>query len=138
MKHWKWYSIFSGSCPRCHEGQVFYCKNPYNLKRIMDMHEECEHCGLKYKPEPGFFFGATYVSYAIAVAIVVTISVALTPFVSFYENFEIYASATIGAIVILAPVIFRLSRHGWLKMFNKYDKDAVAKHQQSKFVTEKS
>lgn len=96
----------------------------------MDMHDYCPKCGLKYRPEPGFFFGATYVSYAIGVAIVVTISVAMSPWIPFFENFEIYASVIIGTIVLLAPVIFRASRHGWLNMFNKYDKDAIKKHQE--------
>jgi len=132
MRRWKLYSIFSGACPRCHQGQVFHSKNPYNLKRIMDMHDECPHCGLKYKPEPGFFFGATYVSYAIAVAIILTVSVALGPFIPFYQNFEIYAAATIGAVLILFPVIFRLSRHGWLKMFHKYDPSAINKSESTK------
>jgi uncharacterized protein (DUF983 family) len=128
MKRSPLYSIFTGTCPRCHEGRVFLYKNPYNLKHIMEMNHYCPECGLNFKPETGFYFGATYVSYAIGVAIAVTISVGLSPWIPFFENFEIYALAIIGTITVLSPVIFRLSRHGWLKVFNKYDKDAIAKH----------
>lgn len=129
MKQSKLYSVFTGTCPRCHEGRVFLYKNPYNIKHIMEMNEHCPKCGLSFKPEPGFYFGATYVSYAIAVAIVVTIGVGLSPFIPFFSNFELYAGIMIGTVTIFAPVIFRLSRHGWLKIFNKYDKDAIAKHE---------
>lgn len=121
------YSVITGTCPRCHEGRVFLYKNPYNLSHIMEMHDSCPQCGLSFKPEPGFYFGATYVSYALAVAIVVTIGVGMSPWVPFFKNFELYAAVMIGSVTILAPFIFRLSRHGWLKIFNKYDKDAIKK-----------
>lgn len=132
MKSSPLYSIFTGTCPRCHEGRVFINKNPYNLKEIMDMHEHCPKCGLNFKPEPGFYFGSTYVSYAIGVAIVVTIGVAMSPFIPFFENFGLYAGVMIGTVTVLFPVIFRLSRHGWLKMFNKYNKDAISNNTFSK------
>lgn len=95
------------------------------------MHHYCPKCGLNFKPEPGFYFGATYVSYAIGVAIVVTIGVGMSPFIPFFDNFGLYAGVMIGTVVVLSPVIFRLSRHGWLKIFNKYDKEAISKHQHS-------
>lgn len=94
----------------------------------MEMNHHCPKCGLNFKPETGFYFGATYVSYAIGVAIAVTIAVAMSPWIPFFENFEIYAAAIIGTITLVSPIIFRLSRHGWLKIFNKYDKEAIAKH----------
>lgn len=53
------------------------------------------------------------------------------PFIPFFENFGLYAEVMIGTATLLFPVIFRLSRHGWLKMLNKYNKDAIAKHNQS-------
>lgn len=127
MKSSPLYSIFTGNCPRCHEGRVFLYKNPYNLKHIMEMHNHCEKCGLNFKPETGFYFGATYVSYSIGVAIAVILAFSMSPFISFFDNFGIYAAVIIGTITIFSPVIFRLSRHGWLKLFNRYDKDAISK-----------
>jgi uncharacterized protein (DUF983 family) len=131
MKSSPLYSIFTGTCPRCHEGKVFLYKNPYNLKHIMEMHQHCSKCGLNFKPETGFYFGATYVSYAIGVAICVTIAFAMAPFISFFENFWLYAGVMVGTVTVLFPVIFRISRIGWLKIFNRYDKDAIKKHQHS-------
>ena len=125
MKRSPLYSIFTGTCPRCHEGKVFKNGNPYNLKHIMEMNDTCPKCGLNFKPETGFYFGASYVSYAIGVALILTLTFAMVPFIPFFTNFEIYATVNIGATIILAPVIFRLSRHGWLKIFNRYNENAI-------------
>ena len=92
------------------------------------MHHYCPECGLNFKPETGFYFGATYVSYGLGVGIAITIVAILSIWIPFFENFEIFALAIIGTITLVSPLIFRLSRHGWLKIFNGYDKDAIAKH----------
>jgi hypothetical protein len=33
------------------------------------MHEHCPSCNLRYEVEPGFFYGAMYISYAFTVGI---------------------------------------------------------------------
>jgi hypothetical protein len=61
---------------------------------------------LSYEPEPGFFFGAMYWSYAIIVAIIVTLSITLSVLKLFdYTMFIIPA-----VIILLLPIIFRYSR----------------------------
>ncbi len=65
----KLYSILTGTCPRCHEESMYIDKNPFHLGNIYKMHEKCSHCGLHYKIEPSFFYGAMYVSYALGVAV---------------------------------------------------------------------
>lgn len=131
MQHSKLYSILKGTCPRCHKGKIFIYKNAYKLTHLTKMHSRCPKCGLNYKPEPGFYFGAGYVSYALGVAIAVTISVGLSPWISFFENFELYAIIIISTIIILTPVLFRLSRTCWLNFFFKYDKEAISKYNES-------
>ena len=73
----KLYSIFNGTCPQCHEEKMFKSNNPYKLKTIFDMHENCPNCGQKFTPEPGFYYGAMYVSYAFGVAFFVAVWVAV-------------------------------------------------------------
>src|SRR6218665_2951337 len=63
-------------CPRCHEGEVFKNKNPYNLAKMTAMHKNCPKCGLKYEKEIGFFYGAMYVSYMFNIALFVIATVA--------------------------------------------------------------
>jgi len=64
----KMHSIAKIKCPQCHEGQ-FLVSHPYDLKNLGDVRTECNVCQLKYEREPGFFYGAMYVSYASGVAL---------------------------------------------------------------------
>ena len=125
FKGTKLYSILTMTCARCHEGGLFKVSNPYRLKRLFDMYEACPVCGQRYQPEPGFWFGAMYVSYALNVAVWVTCFVAIYTFVSLYWVYFLM----IGALVdlILVPVIFRLSRSIWMNFFISYDPKAAEK-----------
>ncbi len=54
-------SIFKMKCPQCREGDMF--KKPFNFSKPLDMHERCEVCNNKLEPEPGYYFGAMFISY---------------------------------------------------------------------------
>lgn len=77
------------------------------------MHERCPHCGLKYEVEPGFFIGAMYVSYAFSGGVALVLG-----FVLFYFFGDpggwVYALVIALAMVIMAPINFRMSRVIWL------------------------
>lgn len=121
MKGTKIYSIFTGTCPVCHEGKMYINRNAYKISETLDMHERCSHCDTKYKIEPSFFYGAMYVSYAVGIA------VATAAFVIAYWwlHFSLFASfiSLIVALVLLLPLIARVSRNIWINMFLKYDKE---------------
>ena len=120
----KLYSILGLKCPRCHEGDLFPNKNPYKLDKFFEMHTECPHCGLKYEREPGFYYGAMYVSYGVAVAWMVTVFVAMyviADWISAEFNLEWYLITSIGSLVAIAPVMFKVSRSIWINMFVHYD-----------------
>jgi hypothetical protein len=34
------------------------------------MHESCDHCGLRYQREPGYFLGSIYFNYGLTAPIV--------------------------------------------------------------------
>jgi uncharacterized protein (DUF983 family) len=92
-------------CPRCGKDKVFP-RSILNLRRFAETQYACQCCKLSYEPEPGFFFGAMYWSYAIIVAIIVTLSITL----SVLKLFD-YAMFIIPAVIILLlPIIFRYSR----------------------------
>ncbi|GAC1451495.1 MAG: DUF983 domain-containing protein [Isosphaeraceae bacterium] len=56
-------AIVSRRCPRCGEGEIFGA--------LFTMNETCSVCGLKFgRGEPGYFTGAMYVSYALAIPII--------------------------------------------------------------------
>lgn len=115
-------SIIKFKCPRCHEGDFFTHKT-YDLKHSGDIHLHCSHCGLKYEKEPGFYYGAMYVSYALGVALFVTLWVS---FNLFFVNLNVWIQiVTISiASIVLTPYLFALSKIIWANMFIKYDANA--------------
>jgi uncharacterized protein (DUF983 family) len=116
------YSVIKFKCPRCQEGE-FLVSNPYNLKKAGEIREYCNVCGLKYSKEPGFYYGAMYVSYALAVALFVTL---WTSFNLFFKNIPIgwQIGIIVVATLVLTPYLYALSKIIWANIFIKYDKDA--------------
>lgn len=113
-------ALVHGKCPRCREGKIFtYRIN--KLSRFNVMNSTCPHCEVMFQPEPGFYQGAMYVSYAFAVAIIV----AVTFLLSFLGSFPdwVYITVIVVATVFLAPVNYRVSRILYLYMFGgiKFD-----------------
>ncbi len=122
LKGTKLYSIFTGTCPVCQEESMYKEKNPYKMHRIFEMHERCSNCGTKYKMEPSFFFGAMYVSYGLGVA------VSIAAFIVTYFLFDGGMLSTFIAItftlILLMPLLIRISRNIWINLFLNYKKQA--------------
>lgn len=114
------YSIFRMKCPQCQEGD-FFVSHPYDLKRAGDIHEHCPKCGLKYSKEPGFYYGAMYVSYALGVALFVTLWVSMNLFFNI-ESTGVQISVIITATLLLTPYLYALSKIIWANFFIKYDR----------------
>jgi len=115
----KLYSILTGTCPRCQQERMYVHRNPYNPNKLFKMHERCGNCGVKYKMEPSFFYGAMYVSYGLGVAL----SVASFVIAHLFLDLDLLQSffVIIGALVVFMPVLIRLSRNIWINLFYKYD-----------------
>ena len=45
------------TCPRCGVGRLF--------RGVFAMEDDCSHCGLDFKREPGFYLGSIYINYGI-------------------------------------------------------------------------
>ena len=116
----KLYSILTGTCPRCQNESMYEDNNLLHLSKIIKMKEKCSHCGLRYQIEPSFFYGAMYVSYGLNVAIGVAafiISYLIVPSV------KIGFISVVAAIVLLFPIVMRLSRSIYINIFVAYNKD---------------
>lgn len=119
----KLYSILTGTCPRCQQESMYKEKNPYHLSELMTMNERCSHCGLRYKMEPSFFYGAMYVSYGVGIAFAVAAFV--IAFLILKAGLVTTFIAIVGTLVVFMPVILRLSRNIWINLFVKYDPEAI-------------
>ena len=119
-------SILKHKCPSCGEGDMFVHRNLYSIKKIGEMHDKCPKCSEDFFREPGFYFGAAYVSYALTVALWVAVHVALYTFstLGFFEfgfltHPKLFLTTGVITLLILLPVIYRTSRAIWLSLFVK-------------------
>ena len=97
-------------CPRCGQGAVF--------GGFVRMNRTCPVCGIAFEREPGYFLGAMYFSYAMAVA-------AATPVVvvglSLGWSYPAVGAVAGALLVLLAVPLFRYSRVIWLHFDQHFD-----------------
>jgi len=76
------------------------------------MNDNCHKCQLKFEREPGYFYVAMFVSYALNIVQMIltgVISYALGLALS-YENLWSYVGLLFASTVLFAPLNFRYSR----------------------------
>ena len=124
VKGSKLYSIINRKCPVCQEGDYYLTNKAYDLKQFDKAHTHCSHCNHKFEIENGFFYGAMYVSYGIAVGIAVSLFMAT--YVLFPETpYYIYIAIIIIGLVLSMPISFRYSRLIWMNLFSSYGKKEI-------------
>ena len=121
-------SVLGNKCPRCREGYLFKSHNAYAFKKseYIQMNEKCPVCGQITDIEVGFYYGTSYVSYALTFAFSVATFVAWWVLIGFsiHDNKVFWWLGVNAALLIaLQPVFMRLSRTMWLSWFVKYDPD---------------
>ena len=115
------YSIATAKCPKCQEGEMFVDPNPYHLRNMDKMHASCSVCGQDYEPEPNFYYGAMYVSYALNVAVGVAAFIISYVFCS--SSMKQAFITIIISMVVGFPYVLRLSRNIYINMFVDYDEN---------------
>ena len=120
------YSIAKMKCPKCQEGQ-FFSHHPYDIKHAGDLLEHCPSCGMKYEKEPGFYYGAMYVSYALGVALFVTCRTSFNLFFPWIGT-AWQIGIIVGVTLVTAPYLYALSKIIWANLFFSYDKKAIEQH----------
>lgn len=107
----KAYSIFKYKCPRCMEGDLYPTKT-FSFKKSFEMNEKCSECGQDFEPEPGFYFGAMFVSYIFMGFFCIAF------LLLFHWVFDLGLMTSFGMLVATVAfflvVIFRTSRSVWL------------------------
>jgi uncharacterized protein (DUF983 family) len=120
----KLYSILFAKCPRCHEGDLwkmsFWQSALDLLKGQYNMYERCPNCNLKYEQEPGFWWGAMYISYALSSG-----ALLITAFFSRYViNMTLNQTLLMVLLVALIGFLYnaRVSRAIYINFFVDYEK----------------
>ena len=115
-------SVLLNKCPRCGKGDFFVTKTSY-ARNFDKMNKHCPHCGENLVPEPGFYQGALYMSYAFYVIFMLIYFFIFTYFFSDYYNY--FLISIIPALILLTPIAYRLARRSWLAIFIKPKEEMV-------------
>jgi uncharacterized protein (DUF983 family) len=110
-------SIWNEKCPRCRKGDIF--EKPFKITDPLAMPKNCAICGQATEPEPGFYFGAMFISYIIGGWLLLIPALVLV--FGFHWSVE---AAMIFTILFAAVVYLKLMRGArslWLHLVVKYD-----------------
>lgn len=114
----KIYAIFAFKCPKCMKSDL-YPTGTFTFSKPFEMNETCNHCGQKFFPEPGFYYGAMFISYIFTGWFSIAFVLLL------HWVFKWSTLASFAALIVLLGLffvyIFRLSRSIWLGLMLKYD-----------------
>lgn len=120
-------AVIKAKCPKCRKGNLFPVF-VMSYRRLSDINQVCPNCQETLVPEPDFYYGAMYISYAFSVALVVTVMVALNVL---FERpaLSIYLVSVVAANVLLLPLMLRYSKVLYLYAMGRitYDKSAPDK-----------
>ncbi|WP_051959760.1 DUF983 domain-containing protein [Sphingobacterium sp. ML3W] len=103
----KFHALVHSKCPRCHVGNMFD-GSAYGFRK-QKTYDTCSVCNLTFEIEPGYFYAAMYVSYAMSVAEVVTLGIA-TGVITGSESPWTYMIVLFATIIMFAPFNYRYSR----------------------------
>lgn len=117
-------AVVNARCPHCHEGRLFKFKF-WNLFNFTQMHEHCPKCDIRYEVEPGFFFGAMYISYAFTVGIMLVGGIVIFNFFNDPPALGYVVPITIVSL-LMVPFNFRMARVLFIHLFSgiKYQNDS--------------
>ena len=108
-------------------GILFKTNNPYQLKNVLDMHEQCPACGQQTELEIGFWYGTGYVSYVLAVLFsIFNLTWYWLIFGITWKDNSVYYWLIVNGIILTVsmPVLMRLSRIVYLNFYVYHDPEA--------------
>ena len=110
-------------CPRCHEGKLF-SYSALNVTKFALMPAQCPVCGQSFEPEPGFYFGSMYITFAFNVATMFAVGIPLYFIFGDPDTWVYVVTVTVVAL-LLTPLVLRYSRAIMLYLFGgtRYDAD---------------
>lgn len=101
-------AIVKAKCPRCRRGKIF-AGSLYGLN-LQNTNENCSHCGMRFEVEPGFFYGAMYVSYTFVVGEMLNVGLITYLITGNDKSPWLYITTILLTILALTPINYRYSR----------------------------
>ena len=113
-------SLFGMKCPRCREGDLFKTST-ISFQKPFEMLDSCPTCKQRYNPEPGYYYGAMFISYIFWGWFSILFCLTLV----FLLNWSVNSAFVL--LIIISSVffvwIFRVSRSIWIHINVKYRPD---------------
>jgi ribosomal protein S27AE len=100
--------VYQEKCPNCKQGTVFTQNK--RLFRLPEMFQKCGVCNYKFEREPGYFIGAMYLSYGLAV---------LQGLISFFLTYYFFPNLSVEwliCVVILTILLFAKKNFKWSRI----------------------
>ncbi|MGB3548809.1 MAG: DUF983 domain-containing protein [Saprospiraceae bacterium] len=109
--------MFALRCPRCRQGRLFPTAS-YSASRPFEMHDKCPLCGQDYVIEPGFYYGAMFISYIFTALFCIFFMAVVHWWIGISTNWSFVMLLAILGINFI--YIFRLARSLWIHVNVKY------------------
>ncbi len=88
------------------------------------MHDRCPVCDLKFEREEGYFLGAMYIGYSLALATIAFLTLVL--WFSFHWHFRTTVVAAVLLFVPLVPLLTVMARVLWIYLDQAVDPDKAS------------
>jgi uncharacterized protein (DUF983 family) len=109
-------AIVRQRCPRCRQGGIFV----YSIfQGFPKMRQNCSVCDLKFQREEGYFLGAMYISFGLALAVIAVLAALLWAATGWWITKDM-----IWAVILflpLAPTISLFARVLWIYLDQTFD-----------------
>lgn len=119
----KLFSIWNMKCPRCNEGDLFDTGS-FSFQKPFDMPKRCPTCNQTYMPEPGFYYGAMFISYILTG----WFSLFFAMFFHWILDWGLFS--TFALLILILGIffvwIFRFSRSVWISVNVKYNPNVLS------------
>jgi len=93
------------------------------FSKFFEMNKRCPYCNLNFTPEPGFYFGAMFISYGISGVFFLMIMgiFILVLGIGVYKSLAIL----FFVLCLFFVYIYRISRSIWINMMIHYNQEKV-------------
>ncbi|MDX5477545.1 DUF983 domain-containing protein [Fontibacter flavus] len=114
-------AMLQGKCPSCREGNIF--PTPiFSFRKLTEVHHRCPKCQAVFTPEPDFYYGAMFISYAFSVALMVTVFTAIN-ILTDNAPLSAYLITIVVSNVLLLPLMLKYSKVLYLYWLGKLKYD---------------
>ncbi|MBN3582103.1 DUF983 domain-containing protein [Algoriphagus aestuarii] len=101
-------AVLGAKCPQCRSGNLFPV-SPFSFKKLSAINSSCPKCQANLNPEPDFYYGAMYISYAFSVALVITSLTIINILIEEPELWMYLTTVFVGNLMLF-PAMLRYSK----------------------------